>query len=416
MDEAKKTAPNLAAQMGNIQPRQPKMYSTSGRDRIPYPEIEKRLEKMYSHASGISPANLQTVKVALDNFLQGRDINLRFAFGPQGKINELIIRGLLNIYINSKDVSLQIRAKQAIKDSLNPLLNPQLALKIIDTYNNSKYNKFPVKKIDSTVNSILEKGFEMYFDYLWDIWLKNNIGPDNTFITGNFIGFIYDTLTGKNGSRKNGWFGPYYNEFKSNPDKYQQQKAQDPSSIKLDRSEHTVSDVIKYIYNPGGKIDLKRVDAFNKANKDIIDYLQKNVKNPASWKVFQYVVDDKLDSEEIIDIDNDTFPNNAKVTGAFRDLAVANKKASGVVDMIYKNYKLNLPPFSSWKTSDLNKASSDRGELKADSPEIGRDEKGNLAKIKYDKFGEKTFTKLQELRMFIRKSLEEQFKTNNKQQ
>lgn len=417
MDEAKKTVPNLAAQMGNIQPRQAKMYSTSGRDRIPYPEIEKRLNKMYSHASGISPANLQTVKVALDNFLQGKDINVRFAFGqPHSKINELIIRGLMNIYVNTKDISLQIRAKKTIKDALNPLLNPQLALKIIETYNLSKYNKYPVKKIDGTVNSILEKGFEMNFDYLWDEWMKKNIGPDNTFITGSFIGLVYNALTGQYGTRKNGWFGPYYNGIKDNPEKYQQTKAQDPSTVKLDRSEHTISDVIKYIYNPGGKVDLNRIDAFNKANKDIVDYLKKNVQNPKSYKVFQYVVGDKLDSEEIVDIDKKMFPTTASVTGAFTDLAAKNKKASGVIDTIYKNYKLNLPSFSTWKSSDLNKAPSDRGELKADGPEIGRDDKGKLSKIKYDKFGEKTYSPLQELRLFIRKLLSEQFKINNKQQ
>jgi hypothetical protein len=241
------------------------------------------------------------------------------------------------------------------------------------------------------------------------------VGPDNTFITGNFIGFIYDTLTGKKGTRKNGWFGPYYNGLKDNPEKYQQTKAQDPSTLKIDRSEHTISDVIKYIYNPGGKVDLNRIDAFNKANKDIVYYLKSNVKNPASWKVFQYVISDKLDSDEIVDIDNKIFPNAAKVTGAFRDLAVANKKATGVIDMIYKNYKLNLPAFSSWKTSDLNKSPLDRGELKADSPEVGRDDKGELSKIKYDKFGDKTYSPLQELRLFIRKLLSEQFKTNNKQ-
>lgn len=412
MEEAKKTIPNLTAQMGNIQPqRQAKMYSTSGRDRIPYPELEKKLNKMYSHASGYAPENLRIVKVMLDDFLQGQDINVRFAFGqPHSKINELVIRGLINIYTNAKDTGLQVRAKQTIKEALNPLLNPQLALKIIDVYNKSKYNKYPVKKIDNTVNSILEKGFEMYFDYLWDIWMKNNIGPDNTFITGNFIGFIYDTLTGKNGTRKNGWFGPYYNDFKKNPEKFQPTKAIDPAKVKLDRSEHTISDVIKYIYNPGGKVNLNRIDMFEKANKDIVNYLKKNVQNPLSWKVFQYVVMNKLDSEEIVDIDKKYFPNTAKATGAFTDLAGKNKKAAEAIDMIYKNYKLALPKFSTWKSSDLNKSSSDRGELQADAPELGRDEKGNLAKIKYNKMGDKTISPLQELRLMIRNLLQEHFK------
>ncbi len=412
MNEAKKTIPSLTQQMGNIQQAKPKMYSTAGRDRIPHPELEKKLKTMYSYAVGITPANLQQVKVALDDFLQGQDINVRFAFGqPHSKINELILRGLINIYANSKDISLQVRAKKAIKDSLNPLLNPQLAIKIIEIYNKSKFNKFPIKKIDNTVNSILEKGFEMYFDYLWDIWLKNNVGPNNTFITGNFIGFIYDTLTGKNGTRKNGWFGPYYNGIKANPEKFQQTKAQDPTKVKLDRSNHTVSDVIKYIYGVGGKFNPNRLDAFNNANQEILNFLRKNIPNPLSAKIFQYVVIDKLDNEEIVSIDKKNFPNTAKASGAFIDSLIKNKKVISAIDSVYKNYKLDLPSFSKWKSSDLNKASSDRGELTADAPEIGRDSKGNIAKIKYDKLGDKTITPLSELRLMIRNLLQEHFKT-----
>lgn len=418
MEEAKKSTPNLAAQMGNIQPqRKVKMYSTSGRDRIPYPEIESRLNKMYSYASGITPANLQSIKNTLDEFLQGKDINVRFAFGnPHSKMNELILRGLMNIYANAQDIGLQVRAKKVVKDSLNPLLNPQLALRIIEIYNKSKYNKYTVTKIDNTVNYILEKGFEMTFDYLWDHWMEKNIGPNNTFIAGNFIGLIYNSLTGQNGTRNNGWFGIYYNGIKDNPEKFQQGKAEDPTKVKLDRSNHTVSDIIQYIYNPGGKVNLKRIDAFNKANKDILAYLSddKNVKGDLGWKVFEYIVIKKLDSDEIVELDKQYFPTSAKVTGAFRNLAVANKKASETIDRIYKNHRLDLPSFSTWKSSDINKEPSDRGELKADAPEIGRDEKGNLVKIKYDKFGEKTFVPLQELRLMIRNLLSEHFK-NNKQ-
>ena len=417
MEEARKPSPiNLSTQIDKLKdPRQAKMYSTLGRDRKSYPIIEKKLNLMYSHAGNFSPANLQIVKVAIDNFLQGNEINLRYAVGqPYSKNNELIIRGLMNIYINSDDIALQVRAKKTIKDALNPLLNPQLAIKIIETYNNSKFNKFPVRKIDTTVNWALEKSFEMYFDYLWDMWMKKNIGPNNTFITGNFIGLIYNFLTGVNGTRTTGWFGQYYNDVKQNPEKFQQKKAEDPSQVKLDRSSHNLSDIIKYIYNPGGQFDAKRPDAFNKANQEILAYLKANVKNPFAAKVFEYIVMDKLDPEEILDMDRD-FKNGANISGSFRDLAVANKKASQMIDSIYKKNGLKLPPFSTWKTSDFNKAPSDRGQLKADKPEVGVDAKGKLSKIKYNNFGDKTFSPLEEMRLFVRDFLKEYF-INNKTQ
>lgn len=390
-----------------------KIPKTVSSTRTPFPEIEKKLDLMFSHASGVNQTQIQQAKMLLENFLQGKDVFTKFQFGQPSKVNELLVRGLMNIYITSKDISTQVRAKDTVSRLLNPLFNEVLAKRIIETYNSSKYAKYPVTKLTDVVKWALEKSFEMYFNHKWEQFLAKNIGPKNTFIAGNFIGLMYTVLTGSGGTRGGSWFADYYNSYNDNPEKFTQKKAVNPSDkTNIDRSSHTVSDIIKHVYNPGGKFNPAVADNFNKANDEIIDYLQKNVKNPLHAKVFEYIVKDKLDSEEIMDIDPN-FDTAAKITGAFRDLSVANKKASAVIDMIYKNYKLTLPSFSTWKTSDFNKTASDRGELEKDynSSEVGRDDKGKLSKVTYDKFGEKSYSPLNELRLMVRNLLEEHFKT-----
>lgn len=353
----------------------------------PINPLEKKLQLVYSHASGISDAYLNNAKEILDNFLQGQTIDLKFTFGPESKRNDLILRGLMTIYANASDFKTKLRAKDTVKKYFNPLSNPILASKIIETYNNSKFNEFPIKQIDKTVSWALLKGLELNFGTIWDLWIRRNVGPQNSYIAPGIIALMYSVLTGMQGTRNATWFAQYYNDYKKNPDRFTPQKAQDPSKIKLDRSNHTVSDIIKYIYNPGGTFNPKIADAFSKANTEILSALKNSIKNPLSWKVFEYVVMNKLDSEEIVGADKKHFPNIAKVTGAFRDLAVMNKKASKFIDFIYKKHKLALPPFSTWKTSDLNKAPSDRGEL---APE-----------------------KLNELRMMVRRILMEHVRNNN---
>ena len=409
MEEAKKPI-DLTSQMGQVQARRPRSFSSA---KSKFPELEKKLDYVFENVTELKDSAKQDARILLDNFLQGQNINLRFSFGPAGKAHNAIIRGLMTIYANSQDLNLQLRAKEEVRNSLNPLLNPQLAIKIIETYNNSKFNKFPVTKIDADVNYALEKGFELNFNMLWDLWIKKNVGPENTYIAGNFVGLVYQALTGVNGTRNATWFAKYYNDYKTNPEKFKQGKAVDPTKVKLDKSNHTISDIIQYIYsvgNPKG-FNAKRADAFSKANNDILDFLQKNVKNPLAAKIFQYVVMNKLDSEEIMDMDKD-FDTSAKVSGTFNDLAKKNLAAVKAIDNIYKNYKLDLPSFSMWKSSDFNKGPSDRGELEKSKldAEVGRDDKGNLAKIKYDKFGDKNFIPLQELRLIIRRIMIEQIK------
>lgn len=369
--------------------------------------VQKKLNIMYSKTKKqfAVPA-----KVILDNFLKGQPIANKITFGQGSQLNDVIITGLFNIYANSTQSQLQIRAKDTAKSMLNPIGNSEFTKRIIAIYNNSKFNKYPVKSIDATVKWALKKSYEMFFTKLWDLFLKNNINPDKTITKTGFIGLVYTQLTGGNGFRTSEWFAQYYNDYKKDPKRFQQINPADPDKQKFDRSSHTVSDIIKYVYSIGKKFDVKILDNFSAANKEIVDFLKKNVKNPRSWKVFDYVVNSKLDSEEIIDMDKKDFPNQATVTGAFRDLAVANKKATTTIDAIYKKYKLKLPPFSTWKTSDFNKAASDRGELKADTPEFSTDKKGNLGKIKYDAFGNAEFSTLKELRIIIRDLLKENYK------
>lgn len=383
--------------------KKPKTFSSN---RVSFPEIESKLETMYNVAadSKISQAQLQQVKIMLDNFLQGQDLNLNFQFGQPSKINELVVRGLINIYANSTDINMQVRAKEAVSKMLNPLLNEVLAKRIIETYNGSQFAKYPVTKITDAVKWALEKSFEMYFTHLWEKFLKTNVGPNNTFIAGNLIALVYTQQTGSGGKLRGSWFADYYNNFMDNPAKFTPQKAQNPSAANLDKSSQTVSDIIKYVYSVGGKFDPELPNRFNMANRDIVDYLKKELKNPIYWKIFQYIVGDKLDAEEIVDIDGDYFSDGSKVTGAFKDLAKV-KRATDVIDMIYKNHKLKLPPFSSWKTSDFIKSPSSRGELKPEPAEFGVDDSGNLSKISYDKFGDKKITSLKEVRLFIREIL-----------
>lgn len=383
-----------------------KTPKTFAPNRVSFPVIEKKLETMYKFAadSKISQSQLQQVKIMLDNFLQGQDLNLNFQFGQPSKINELVVRGLINIYANSNDITMQVRAKDTVSKMLNPILNEVLAKRIIETYNASKFAKYPVKKITETVKWALEKSFEMYFNHLWDKFLKTNVGPNNTYIAGNLIALVYTQLTGGGGKMKGSWFANYYNDYMDNPAKFTPQKPENPSTTNLDRSNHTVSDVIKYIYSVGGKFNPEIPNKFNKANGEIVEYLKKELKNPIYWKIFQYTIGDKLDPEEIVDIDSEYFSDTSKATGAFKDLAKV-KRAANTIDMIYKNYKLNLPPFSTWKMSDFSKGPSDRGELKRDPSEFGVDKKGNLAKISYDKYGDSTTTTLKEVRLFIREIL-----------
>lgn len=368
--------------------------------------LNKKLNSVYQNATELSNNSIEEVKSIVNNFLQGNDINLKFYFGHNSKINTVIIRALATIYVNSNDNGLQIKAKHAIKNSLNPITNKILGDKIIEVYNNSKFNKYPIKKIDSAVTWALKKTFEYNFETYWNYFLRKNIGPNNSFISGNFIGLVYDGMTGGGGYRINTWFGQYYNDYKTNPELFSTGgKAEDPLKQKLDRSKHTVSDVINYVYSIGKKFNPKIIDNFNSANQEILIWLSRNAK-PSSSKIFEYVVIKKLDTEEIIKFYKKHFKTPAFVIGAFSELS-KNKKSVTAIDDIYKKYKLKLPSFSTWKSSDFAKGPSDRGELKATGPEIGIDKGGNLSKIKWDKDDNKVYSPLEEMRMYIRSVINE---------
>lgn len=340
----------------------------------------------------------------LKNFLKGEDFPISYGTGYNGKLKDILMSGLMLIL--QYDSANSDRAKEKINQALNPLNSPILFKQVIDRYNKASDSVSEIKGNTKLANIIMKKTFSYLFNQLlddrWRSENKEKLGKE-------FIGFFLHNFYFK--------FNYFYNEYIKNPEKFPQiqalinPKLVGPKEYKpeIDRSKHTISDIIKYIYSPGSgeKFDPRRLDAFNKANQEILSLLKSTVKNPRSWKVFEYVVMDKLDPEEIVGTDKN-FPTAATVTGAFRDLAVANKKATEAIDSIYKKYKLNLPSFKTWSSSDLTKGPSDRGELSpTGGVELGRDTKGNLAKVSYDKFGEKQYSPIQELRLFIRKTISE---------
>lgn len=188
---------------------------------------------------------------------------------------------------------------------------------------------------------------------------------------------------------------------------------------------HTLSNIISYIY--GRPFNTARMDAFNKANIEIIQFLKgfgrqsldqhqwsvykhqmgrsRSLK-PLYWRLFDYIVNRKLDNSEILKID-DSFESLADITTIWKTFK--NSDAAHTIDLCYKKHNLELPPFKTWNASDFNKGPSDRGELKPDAPEFVAGPEG-LAKGKYNNYGEKSVVPLEEIRMLIIKILEESFK------
>ncbi len=166
-------------------------------------------------------------------------------------------------------------------------------------------------------------------------------------------------------------------------------------------TQKTLSDIIHYVY---GSQDVSRMNAFNQANKEILSFLRLKGENRKLAKIFDYVINCKLDTEEIIALDPNEFPSPKEVTAAFQKLKT--QAFSEKMDSIYRSKRLWLPKVSTWIASDLNKGPSDRGMLKPEPPEYGNVD-GNLGKIKYDAYGEKTYAPLMEMRLFIRKIMSE---------
>jgi len=410
MEEALK----MPAKSRPYQFKEPKTVNTKTG---PKSRAEIEIDKMIAGLkSPISNAHKEQASFMLKNFIKGEDFPIKHTTGYDSKLLKILINGLLIIMNFDKGNS--DKAKEKIRQALNPLTNPALFKQIIDRYNKASDSVSTIKGNTKPVNIIMNKNFSYHFDNELNKWLRDHGSELSRDLGSGFIGHFIDYL----------YFGfnNYYNKFIKNPEKYPQLQALiNPKLVgpkenkpEIDRSKHTISDIVKYIYSPGAgeKFDPKRLDAFNNANKEILSLLKSSIKNPRSWKIFQYVVMDKLDAEEIIGIDKD-FPTPATVTGAFRDLAVMNKKASEVIDSIYKKNRLSLPSFKTWSTSDLSKSPLDRGELtpthqsfksiNMSEPELGRDTKGKLAKVSYDKYGEKQYSPLQELRLFIRKTINE---------
>ncbi|MES2680122.1 MAG: hypothetical protein V4635_09570 [Bacteroidota bacterium] len=210
------------------------------------------------------------------------------------------------------------------------------------------------------------------------------------------------------------------------------------NNVLLEIGEPTLSNIIRYVYGAG---DLSLMDAFNTANKEILVNLKSKEKEEIKdqelaqpeipmWngkplykkhsvpkplkrtgslstnyrKVFDYVVNRKLDYSEILDLDPQ-FKTTQDIKAIFANLK--GSQYAQYIDSVYKKHHLNLPPFSTWKASDLNKGPSDRGELKPEPSEFGKDQFGNLSRVKYDKFGQSSTERISHYRDFMTDVLKE---------
>lgn len=361
---------------------------------------------MSSYGRRIQSNVIQSASEQLKHYIDSGQIKqFHFTHGQDSHLNTLLTAGLMTIAINNGDN----KAKKIVEDSLIPSKNPIFMDRIIRSYNQSKQAEFPIKKLTNEVIKIVDESFHYSFNDAWTTWIKDNL-RENKILLGGFIGDIDSRVTAKQGSFKGSGFPHRWNTYNKSPEKFKQQPA---GPEQIDKSKHTISDIVNYIYSYSKKNnDFTRVDAFNKANQEIYKYLLMNSKNPLIAKVFDGVVGSKLDYEELAGTDKGFKNDPQYVKSVFSNLQ-KNKAFVDVVNNTYKKFGLNLPNFITWKASDLNKGPSDRGELTADKPEIGRDDKGNLAKIKYNQYGDKTYSKLQELRSIIRETLENNFKQPN---
>ena len=346
--------------------------------------IWSKLNALYANNNELFPAQLEIIKSDLRLFLNGGPLQLRFTMDTfQREINNLVVAGLLIIYTYTTNEKLKKAAKQVIKNSLDPLLNQSLAFQLVNTYN-KKNGQFPITSLTEDVKIVMKRTFEYYFDYLWDRWITQNTSQGQSSKSG-FIPYVYHTISGAGGTQTKGGF-PYFWNQTNKPEKTKPPEA-------------NLSKIISYVY---GSKDMTRIDAFNAANIEIVNHLKQALPISRQWKVFDHVVGSKLDSSEIVAADKE-FKDEKDVANAFQQLKSAD--VSGHIDKIYRKYKLNLPPFKTWIAADLNKGPSDRRQLQPEPPEMGRDPKGNLAKIKYDKYGDKSYTPLQELRLMVRSVL-----------
>lgn len=161
-----------------------------------------------------------------------------------------------------------------------------------------------------------------------------------------------------------------------------------------------LSRIIQYVY---GDKDLHKIDAFNAANKEILAFLKLKGADRKIAKAFDYIVCRKLDGHEIVALDHHDFPTTLEVTKAFQKLKGAY--FSEKIDLIYhEKGLLRFPRFSTWVASDLNAGPSDKGHLQPEPSEFDVQD-GQIGKVHYNKYGEKRFQSLGEIRMFIRQIL-----------
>jgi len=359
-----------------------------------------------SYERRMQPKIIQSASEQLKHYIDSGQIKqFNFTHGPDSHLNTLLTAGLMTIAINSNDN----KAKKIVEDSLLPSKNPIFLDRIVKSYNGSTHSKFPIKKLTQQVIKIADESFHYAFNEAWKMWVADNT-RENKILLGGFIGEMDSRMTGNQGRFSSSGFPFRWNSFNQNPEKFQNVQAGPPNQV--DKSNHTISSIIKYIYSNKDAAGIARMDAFNKANKENYNLVVSNTKNNLAPIVFDGVVNSKLDFEEISKLHKDFKKNKSIVKSVFSNLQ-RNKNLVNMINNTYKKHGLKLPSFDTWNASDLNKGPSDRGELTADKPEIGRDERGNLAKIKYNQYGDKTYSKLQEIRTIIRETLENNFKQTN---
>jgi hypothetical protein len=361
--------------------------------------LKRKIDNMLSFYTRRYPYNfIESASEQLKHYIDSGQIKqFRFDLGGNSKLNTLLTAGLMTIAINNNDDN----AKKIVEKSLLPSENPIFRDRIIRSYNSSGSAEFPIEKLTNDVIKIVDDSFHYAFNDAWKQWIHDNT-RENKIILGGFIGEIDSRLTGKQGKFTGSGFPHRWNSYNKSPNKFKQEPA---GPQKIDQSKHTISDIVKYIYGKKDNEGFARMDAFNKANAEIYKLLFTNIKNPLIAKAFDGVVGSKLDYDEIASSSKDFKKDPKFVKSVFQNLQ-KSAQAVNFINNTYKKFGLKLPSFNTWTASDLNKGPSDRGELTPEKPEIGRDPKGNLAKIKYDKYGEKSYIPLQELRNIIKEILQ----------
>ena len=303
--------------------------------------LKRKIDLMMSFYERRMPQSvIQSATEQLKYYIDSGQIKqFNFTQGSESNLNTLLTAGLMTIAINNNDHN----AKKIVENSLLPSSNPVFMDRIIRSYNESNQAEFPIKKLTREVIKFIDDSFHYTFNDAWATWIKDNV-RENKILLGGFIGEIDSRITAKQGKFSGSGFPYRWNTFNKAPQKFQQEPA---GPAQIDRSKHTISDIIKYIYGKKDNEGFARMDAFRKANQEIYKTLLSSAKNPLTAKVFDAVVGSSLDYEEIANSNKDFKKNPQFVKSIFQNL----QKSKALVDIInqtYKKFGLKLPNFTTW--------------------------------------------------------------------